>query len=66
MYYIYLSIYLSIFIYIYSSVGLSPRRRGRRLEPTSAAWPSQDIAMANIVWCMAYTRGAGGVSNIAQ
>jgi len=30
------------------------------------SWPSQDIAMANIVWCMAYTRGAGGVSNIAQ
>ena len=25
-----------------------------------------DIAIANIVWCMAYTRGVGGASYIAQ
>jgi len=32
------------------------------------SWPSHDIAMTNIVWCMAYTRGVvgGGGSYIAQ
>jgi len=29
-------------------------------------WPLHDIAMANIVWRMAYTRGVGGRSYIAQ
>jgi len=29
-------------------------------------WPLHDIAITNIVWCMAYTRGVGGASYIAQ
>ena len=31
-----------------------------------ASWPLHDIATANIVWCMAYTRGAGWGSYIAH
>jgi len=30
------------------------------------SWPSHDIATANIVWCMAYTRGVGWWSYIAR
>ena len=33
-------------------------------EPPS--WPLDDIAKTNIVWCMAYIRGVGGASYIAQ
>jgi len=29
-------------------------------------WPVYDIAIANIVWCMAYTREVEGGSYIAQ
>jgi len=29
-------------------------------------WPLHGIAITNIVWCMAYKSGVGGVSYIAQ
>jgi len=29
-------------------------------------WPLHDIAIANIVWCMAYNRGAVGGLHIAH
>ena len=31
-----------------------------RLSQTRQGWPSHDIAITNIVWCMAYKRGVGG------
>jgi len=31
-----------------------------------AHWPLHDIAITNIVWCMAYKRGVRGASYIAQ
>ena len=35
-------------------------RKLTRPQNPGAAWPLQDIAIANIVWCMAYKRGVGG------
>jgi len=35
-------------------------------EPARVVWPLQDIAITNIVWCMAYTRGVGRGAYIAQ
>jgi len=29
-------------------------------------WPLHDIAITNVLWCMAYTRGVGGRAYIAQ
>jgi len=35
-------------------------------DPCARDWPLHDIAIANIEWCMAYTRGVGRGSYIAQ
>ena len=32
----------------------------------TSAWPSHDVVIANIVWCMAYTRGLGGGAYITK
>ena len=37
-------------------VGTGFTRKHFHFEP----WPLHDIAVANIVWCMAYTREVGG------
>ena len=29
-------------------------------------WPSRNIAITNVVWCVAYKRGVGGGAYIAQ
>ena len=53
-------------MYIYNPVLL------RRTFPLGAqlawceCWHLHEIATANIVWCMAYTRGVGWGSHIAQ
>jgi len=31
-----------------------------------AGWPLHDIAIINIVWCMAYKRGGGGGAHVAK
>jgi len=44
-------------------VSCSHRRNNPTLQkwlPTNRTWPLHDIAMTNIVWCMAYTTGVGG------
>ena len=33
---------------------------------TLAGWLLHDIAITNIVWCMAYTKGVGGGAYIAH
>jgi len=48
---------------------LLPRRYLSRTKqpPPPPSWPLHDIAITNIVWCMAYNRGVGGVGGyIAQ
>jgi len=32
-----------------------------KMEACVVIWPLQDIAITNIVWCMAYTEGGGPV-----
>jgi len=41
-------------------------KRALCLAGSPMSWPLHDIAITNIVWCMAYTRGSGGESYIAQ
>ena len=33
---------------------------------SAVIWTLHDIAITNIVWCIAYKRGVGGASYIAQ
>ena len=33
---------------------------------TPSTWPLHDIAITNIVWCMAHKRGVGGRSCVSQ
>ena len=42
------------------------KRRSRSFLPRAAPWPLHDIAIANIVWCMAYIRGSGWGLYVAQ
>ena len=42
--YMYLSIYLDLYLSIY-------------LQAPGSGWPLHDVAITNIVWCMAYKRG---------
>ena len=43
------------------------REKERERESSSISrWPLHDIAIANIVWCTAYTRGSGIGSHIAH
>jgi len=52
-------IYIYIYIYIYIEYG--------RPEPwRSVGWPLDDIAITNIVWCMAYKGGVGGGGRILR
>jgi len=37
-----------------------------RKRAAPAAWPYLEIAMTNLVWCMAHKRWVGGGSYIAQ
>jgi len=63
-----LSTYIRIHLYL-----LNPKERKSGHDAKAAArllarqvWLSHDIAVANIVWCMAYKRGVGERSCIAH
>jgi len=42
------------------------RKKGTHTNTTRRVHPLHDIAIPNIVWCMAYTRGVGGRACFAQ
>ena len=48
-----------MFLFILHIIQLTPQH-------PSPDWPLHDIAIANIVWCMAYTRGGGRGEKIAH
>ena len=57
---LYRYIYRSIHIYVTSiPLSLSLYLSAAPSLP-AAPWPSHDIAIANIVWCMAFKGGVGG------
>ena len=43
---LYIQIYIDRYVSVYAWLRIT--------------WPSHDIAITNIVWCMAYKRGVGG------
>jgi len=65
-------IYIHTYIHIYMYESVWSREGGRRRVRIDrwlicvAPWASHNIATANIVWCMAYTRGVGLGSYIAH
>ena len=42
------------------------RKEHEKSTKLKLAWPLHDIAITNIVWCMAYKGGVGGMPYIAQ
>ena len=56
-------LYVCVFIYCLCDVALA---QGWHQLHVPAIWPLHDIATANLVWCMAYTRGVGWGSYIAH
>jgi len=66
--YIYILIYIYKFIYTYihTYIDIAPCRARTPARVLGENWPLHDIAMHNIVWCMAYKRRVGGGAYIAQ
>jgi len=55
----YVYIYLYLFRWLFTKISMP-------VTPSSVVAFTQDIVIANLVWCMSYTREIEGVSYITQ
>ena len=61
-----MSRYIYTYIYICILYRVNPNPNPNLVAGKRGGWLFHEITIANIVWCMAYTRGVGGELYISQ